>query len=90
MKQVADNPEAGSAVATIMDEVPPANGDHRTEQLLEAIIACRDGNFSQRLPTGWTGVHGKMADALNDILVMSERRATEVTRISRWWGSRAT
>ncbi len=83
MKHVAENPETGSAVGTIMEEMPPANGDHRIEQLLEAIIACRDGNFSQRLPTGWTGVHGKMADALNEILVMSERRASEVTRISR-------
>ena len=35
------------------------------------------------MPAGWTGVQGKVADAFNDVLVMSERRASEAERVAR-------
>jgi HAMP domain-containing protein/CheY-like chemotaxis protein/putative methionine-R-sulfoxide reductase with GAF domain len=59
------------------------NGDERIEQILRAIVAFRDGDFSQNLPSEWIGVYGKIADAFNDIQTISERRATEVARICR-------
>src|SRR5215217_117925 len=57
-------------------------GDWELE-LLSALLAFRSGDFSTRLPAGWTGVQGKIADAFNDVLIMSERRATEAERVSR-------
>ncbi|MCC6797304.1 MAG: HAMP domain-containing protein [Candidatus Hydrogenedentes bacterium] len=59
------------------------NGDHRIEQILQALVAYREGDFSQRLPTEWVGVHGKIADTFNAILQASERRSNEVARICR-------
>ena len=42
----------------------PMNGDDPfSRQLLAAMLAFRDGNFSVRLPVDMTGIHGKIADA---------------------------
>ena len=50
--------------------------------LLEAMMAFRNGNFAVRLPVGWKGVYGKIADAFNDVLTVNERRARETKRVS--------
>ncbi|HEY8902303.1 MAG TPA: HAMP domain-containing protein, partial [Chthoniobacterales bacterium] len=50
-------------------------------ELMRAMVAFRGGDFSSRLPVGWTGVHGKIADIFNDVMTMSERRAKEVARV---------
>src|SRR5262245_64238681 len=64
-----------------------ANGgaavDPFPRQLLEALIALRDGNFEVRLPSDLTGVSGKIADAFNDIATVTDRRAREAARVSR-------
>jgi HAMP domain-containing protein/CheY-like chemotaxis protein len=52
------------------------------QQLLEAMLAFRQGDFSVRLPAGWTGIYGKIGDAFNDVLTMNERRARETARVS--------
>src|ERR1044072_4956812 len=52
-------------------------------EILNVMVAYRNGDFSVRLPSTWTGVLGKMSDTMNDILAVSQRRAEEVVRISR-------
>ncbi|WP_395736154.1 HAMP domain-containing protein [Prosthecobacter sp.] len=47
------------------------------------MLAFRKGDFTMRLPEGWTGVRGKIADAFNDVLGMSERRAHEAAWVAR-------
>ncbi|MEO7932435.1 MAG: HAMP domain-containing protein [Chthoniobacterales bacterium] len=47
------------------------------------MLAFRAGNFSKKLPSGWTGVHGKIADTFNDILSINERRVSETARVAR-------
>ena len=60
------------------------NGDEDWElEILQAMLAFRRGEFTTRLPAGWIGVRGKIADAFNDILGMSERRSGEAARVSR-------
>src|SRR5262245_37170091 len=51
--------------------------------LLGALLSFRDGDFSVRLPSDLTGIDGKIADAFNEIAVVSQRRAQETTRVSR-------
>src|SRR4051812_8327020 len=53
-----------------------------TPQLLAAMLAFREGNFTVRMPSDLTGIEGKIADAFNDIVLISERRARETTRVS--------
>jgi len=50
--------------------------------LLRALTSMKKGDFSVRMPVEFTGVQGKIADTLNDILDLQERTASEIERIS--------
>ncbi|HEV2800911.1 MAG TPA: HAMP domain-containing protein [Pyrinomonadaceae bacterium] len=54
-----------------------------TKLLLKTLMAFKKGDFSQRLPTEWTGEAGKIADTLNDIMEMNEQTVRELERVSR-------
>jgi len=54
-----------------------------SRQLLAAMVAFRDGNFAVRLPADLVGIPGKIADVFNDVVSVSERRSTEVSRVCR-------
>ena len=54
----------------------------RAQQLLAAVVAFRDGDFSVRLPAGWTGTDGQIAEAFNRALSHEDRIAREVSRLS--------
>ena len=80
----ADEPSSTATLARSREPVTLQNGDEGWElDMLSALLAFRSGDFSTRLPVGWTGVRGKIADAFNDVLAMSERRASEASRVSR-------
>src|SRR5262245_50202650 len=51
-------------------------------QLLSVLAAVKKGNFSARMPVDRTGIAGKIADALNDIIEMNENLCGELSRIS--------
>jgi HAMP domain-containing protein len=51
--------------------------------LLQVLTAVKKGDFSVRLPSGWTGVDGKIADTLNDIIDLLAESTTEMERVSR-------
>src|SRR4029079_14043028 len=50
-------------------------------QLLNALQAIRDGDFSVRLPGDWPGLSGKLADTVNQIVVSNARMASEIERV---------
>ena len=49
--------------------------------ILEAMLALRDGDLSQRLPASWSGVFGKIATAYNDVAALNDRRVRENQRV---------
>src|SRR5947209_17500079 len=53
-----------------------------TRQLLEVLVAVKKGDFSVRMPLDKTGVAGKIADTLNDIIELNQRVVQEYERIS--------
>ncbi len=53
-----------------------------TTQFLGVLTALRQGDFSVRLPLDWTGVCGKIADALNDLIEVHDKMAQECVRVS--------
>src|SRR5712671_1511113 len=64
-----------------------AGGEHHDpagfqRQLLAALLDFRDGNFAVRLPSGLTGLDGKIADAFNEIATINDLvwPTIEVTR----------
>ena len=50
-------------------------------ELLHALQAVRDGNFSVRLPGDRTGIEGKIADTFNEIVTSNERMAAELRHV---------
>src|SRR5262245_61632912 len=50
-------------------------------ELLGALQAVRDGDFSVRLPGDWTGLEGKIADTFNEIVAANARMADELERV---------
>src|SRR5438132_1239903 len=63
-----------------LDE-PPATD--LTRQLLSVLLAYKAGDFSVRLPSDWTGVPGKIADAFNEIVDFNQRLSLETGRVCR-------
>src|SRR5579864_4966671 len=51
--------------------------------LLKTLIAFKKGNFSVRMPVDQTGLAGKIADSLNDILELNQQMVSELDRVSR-------
>jgi HAMP domain-containing protein/signal transduction histidine kinase/CheY-like chemotaxis protein len=54
-----------------------------TNILLKTLVAFKKGNFSVRMPVDQTGINGKIADTLNDILELNQKMASELDRVSR-------
>src|SRR6516225_5862234 len=51
------------------------------KQLLTTLGAFRDGDFSSRLPSDWTGLDGKVADAVNQIGSRMQRSNANLSRL---------
>src|SRR5580765_6447509 len=78
--------------------VEPTNGGARydepagqytaldAEQVLGALIGLKKGVFGTRLPLGWTGIAGKVADTFNEVAEMMSHSTDELSRISRLVG----
>ncbi len=73
-------PPLGAALE-LADEPVSAGGE--LVALLHALNALRKGQSDVRLPSDWTGVAGKVADAFNDVVEMNERMAAELGRLSK-------
>src|SRR5437868_2112277 len=67
----------------IAENAASQNGkDDPLNQILAAVAAFRDGDFSVRLPLTWPGIEGRIAEAFNQTIAHEERIAEEVTRLS--------
>src|SRR5262245_49749362 len=60
----------------------------RPAELLAALTAMRDGDFSVRLPGDWVGLNGKIADTFNEIVTANGRIASELDRVGTAVGKR--
>ena len=50
--------------------------------LLKVLSSVKKGDFSVRMPPDWTGVSGKIADTLNDIIEINEKMTRGISRAS--------
>jgi len=51
--------------------------------LLKVLEDFKRGDFSVRMPHDWTGVAGKVADSLNEIIAANQRMGQELQRVGR-------
>ena len=56
--------------------------------LLGVLTQVKAGDFTARMPLGLTGMAGKIADGLNDVIIANLTLAEELARISREVGDR--
>ncbi len=56
------------------------------KSLLAALNSFKKGDFTARLPVDLTGMSGKIADTLNDIIESHENLVQEITNVSRTVG----
>ena len=61
----------------------PSIPDEPLHQLLAAMSAVRDGDFSVQLPIHWDGLHGKLAATFNEIASNNRRLAKELARVAQ-------
>jgi CheY-like chemotaxis protein/signal transduction histidine kinase/HAMP domain-containing protein len=52
------------------------------KQLLKTLVSVKKGDFSVRMPIEQTGIAGKIADTLNEIIEQNEQLTAELIRIS--------
>jgi signal transduction histidine kinase/HAMP domain-containing protein len=50
--------------------------------LLAVLARVRAGDFTSRMPLDWTGVAGKVADGLNDVIMANQALDVELARVS--------
>jgi len=58
-----------------------SGSDDQLRELLQALEAFKEGDFTTRLPGHWPGIVGKIADALNEITGANRRMAGELERV---------
>ena len=54
----------------------------RSRLVLAAMVAFRDGDFSVRLPVGWAGTDGRIAQTFNQAITQKQRTSVEISRLS--------
>jgi signal transduction histidine kinase/CheY-like chemotaxis protein/HAMP domain-containing protein len=58
--------------------------DELDEAVLLGVLADLErGDFSVRMPLGWTGMAGKIADRLNNVIAANETLGSELAKVSR-------
>ena len=60
--------------------LPPETIDFKV--LLSVLAQVKGGDFAARMPLEWTGVAGKVADSLNDVIISNQVLGTELARVS--------
>ena len=50
--------------------------------LLSVLAQVKFGDFTARMPLEWTGVAGKVADGLNDVIIANQALEAELARVS--------
>lgn len=56
--------------------------------LLSVLARVKDGDFTVRMPSEWTGVAGEVATSINDVIISNQLFEIESARVSRAVGVR--
>ena len=75
----------------VAETKPTANGDTENhevfvKQLITVLNGFRDGDFTTRLPSDWTGLEGRVAESVNEIASRMENFNTSLLRLRRQVG----
>src|SRR4051812_38803485 len=74
-----DHPNSADAKARF--DGRGGSADPYSRQLLAAMVAFRDGDFSVRLPSDWDGINGRIAEAFNHAMAYEDQITREAKRL---------
>jgi hypothetical protein len=67
-----------------MGAAQPGKADGLDEAVLLSVLSgVGNGDFSVRMPLDWTGVPGKIADRLNEVITANQTLGADLARASR-------
>ncbi len=72
----------GTSVQAGSQSMDSLAGEVAAESILAALMALKQGDFQARLPVGWTGLAGKVADVFNDVAETLENSTRDLSSIS--------
>jgi signal transduction histidine kinase/HAMP domain-containing protein/ActR/RegA family two-component response regulator len=80
-----EQPSARNGATAATASARAAGGADRLDQalLLNVLLQVKNGNFAARMPLDWTGMAGKIADALNDGIAANQTLEIELEKVSR-------
>jgi signal transduction histidine kinase/DNA-binding response OmpR family regulator/HAMP domain-containing protein len=61
----------------------PTPDDVDARVLLSVLAQVKSGDFTARMPLEWTGMAGKVADGLNDVIIANQVLEAELARVSQ-------
>ncbi|MDX6287116.1 MAG: hypothetical protein QOG53_2601 [Frankiales bacterium] len=65
------------------DSAPVVHDNVDVRTLLNVLAQVNAGDFTARMPLEWTGLAGKVADGLNDVIVANQALEAELARVSQ-------
>jgi len=78
---MTSSPQLGNSQSVVTP--PPLANDEELRELLRVLSAVRDGDFSVRVPRHWTGLVGKIADTVNDLVGANQAMAQQIERVGQ-------
>jgi HAMP domain-containing protein/CheY-like chemotaxis protein/signal transduction histidine kinase len=67
---------------SVVNQASAPKGGMDLTLLLKVLSAVKKGDFSARMPLDWTGIPGKIADSLNDIIELNDKMSRGIGRAS--------
>jgi signal transduction histidine kinase/HAMP domain-containing protein/ActR/RegA family two-component response regulator len=67
----------------VPDSAPAPSDQVDAGTLLQVLAQVKEGDFTARMPLEWTGVAGKVADGLNDVIIANQALEAELARVSQ-------
>src|SRR5580700_4070327 len=65
------------------DATEPLEDSVDAKVLLSVLEQVKSGDFQARMPLEWTGVAGKIADGVNDVIIANQVLEAELARVSQ-------
>src|SRR4051812_17643393 len=78
---MTSSPQLGNSQSVVTP--PQLSSDEELRELLRVLSAVRDGDFSARVPGHWTGLVGKIADTVNDLVGANQAMAQQIERVGQ-------
>lgn len=82
MYQCLNNEANARKGSRMPEETLDLEADDLSALLLDVISRVKEGDFSARMPLDWTGVPGKVADGINDVIIANQSLERELARMS--------